>query len=424
MKHSRFLWILAALSLVAASPVRGAEQSVSGPAKFDVKERYGKANKYSGTFEAPEGPALIQWKNGGQLEQRSDWFQFSLNNEAVLSDDKYGYLFLAGFIDVKKQNTYEAIVKDDKPSGFYRPVLPPRFIIMTVLGVPKGTERLHGVFGINDWNELLLYRDLFYKITDPAAFELAMQAADLRLPTTRRAEAMRKLTIMKVPSAESYLVYMYSDVYCVNDVRGEAAFGLAELGDAKFIPLLMRGVMYPDERVSVPSARALSFFPEDATGPELVKMLESLDYMRKSAVIRSIINAGWKPVGTLVTLAESADPATSRMAIRLLGGMNDKRATDLLLRLLDSPGTRDVAVIISALGETKDPRALEPLLKLAADRDKRKGKEPELGEALAQFGDQRAVKPITDMIETVETRQAWDRLRQAYKKLTGKDYKI
>ena len=66
---------------------------------------------------------------------------------------------------------------------------------------------------------------------------------------------------------------------------------------------------------------------------------------------------------------------------------------------------------------------MEPLLKIANDPERRKGKQAELGEALANLGDQRAAEPIADMIKKADTRGSWDRLRAAYKKLTGKDFK-
>ncbi len=424
MKRWCVVCLLIVLSIAAVVPAQAANGAIFGPVKYDVKERYGKPNTYTVTFPANDGLFLIEIKNGNELPERCDLIELTLNGEKTLVEDKYGYRFLAGFLPLKKENTFELILKDDKPSGFRRPILPPRFVIMTITPAPQGTNRMLGVFGINNWDLLKPYADLFSKITSPQAYTLALEAADLRRSFEKRADAMRRLADMKERSAEGYLLAMYSDVYCISDVRGQAAFGLAMLGDEKFIPTLMAGLMDPDEKVSVPTARALSFFPEAATGPQLVKVLEALDFLRKDAMVRSIVDAGWKPVSTIMHLAESNDPQTSDMALKLLGEMNDPRATDMLLRFFDNPGPRNQGAIISALGDTKDPRAFEPLLRLAQDRVKRKGKEAELGEALAKYGDQRAVKPITDMIDTVETRQAWDRLRASYKKLTGKDYKI
>jgi HEAT repeat protein len=185
----------------------------------------------------------------------------------------------------------------------------------------------------------------------------------------------------------------------------------------------MPGILDPEEKVSIGSARALSFYREEDTQEHLLKALERLDSMRKDAAINAIVSAGWKPVGTILKLAETGDPHVASTATKLLGGMQDPRATDLLLKLLADPGPRDQNVIISALGTTKDPRATEALLKIANDPEKRKGKQVELGEALANLGDQRAAEPIADMIKKADSRTSWERLRTAYKKLTGKEFK-
>ena len=42
---------------------------------------------------------------------------------------------------------------------------------------------------------------------------------------------------------------------------------------------------------------------------------------------------------------------------------------------------------------------------------------------MANLGDQRAVEPIADMLKKADSRESWERLRAAYKKLTGKDFK-
>lgn len=233
---------------------------------------------------------------------------------------------------------------------------------------------------------------------------LALSAASLQNDVAIRSDAMRKLSDLKERSAQDYLLSIYGDVNCVQDVRGEAALALGILGDKAVIPVLIPGVLDPENKVSIGSVRALSFYKEEDTQGDLIKMLERLDFMRKDAAIKAIVSAGWKPVGTIVKLTESNDPQVANTATKLLGGMQDPRATELLLKLLDQPGPRDQTVIISALGDTKDPRAVEPLLKIAGNPELRKGKQAELGEALASLGDQRAAEPLADMIKKADSR--------------------
>ena len=275
---------------------------------------------------------------------------------------------------------------------------------------------------MNAWEDLAKFSEVVLKIKNAEAQVLAMNAASLQNDTAVRADAMRKLSDLKDSTSQEYLLGVYRDVNCVQDVRGEAALALGILGDKAVVPVLMPGILDPEEKVSIGSARALSFFKEEDTQELLLKMLERLDSMRKDAAIDAIVSAGWKPVGTILKLAETSDPHVAGTATKLLGSMQDPRATDLLLKFLAEPGPRDQKVIIAALGSTKDARAVEPLLKIATDPEQRKGKQAELGEALAELGDQRAVEPIVDMIKKAESRTSWDRLRAAYKKLTGKDF--
>lgn len=413
------LWI-AAGSIPSAG---AADQVVFGPAKYDVKERYGKLNQYTGSFTAPEGLYLIKLENGDSLSSRSDWIELVVNGEKVLPDGKYGYLVLGAFVNLQKENKIEIVLKDDKPSGFRRPALPPRFVTVTVSPTPGSMKKMKGVFGVNRWDDLPKYSEVILKIKNPEAQALAMTASGLQNDTALRADAMRKLSDLKDASSQVYLVSVYTDVNCVQDVRGEAALALGILGDKAIIPVLMPGILDPEEKVSIGSARALSYYKEEDTQEQLLKLLEQLDFMRKDAAIKAIVSAGWKPVGTVLKLAESGDPHVANTATKLLGSMQDPRANDLLLKLLAEPGSRDQAVIISALGDAKDQRAVEPLLKIASDPEKRKGKQAELGEALAKLGDQRAAQPIAEMIKKADSRGSWDRLRAAYKKLTGQEFK-
>ena len=423
--HRKVAVIAAILTMVAVavSFAGVAEQTIFGPVKYDVKERYGKVNRYTGTFKTGEGLHLIKLQNGDKLPERSDWIEFTLNGEKLLNDGKYGYRYIGGFVNLKRENTFEIVLKDDKPSGFRRPALPPRFVTVSVHPVAPAQKKMQGMFGLNAWDGLTKYSETILKIKNANALSLALSASGLQNEVSVRSDAMRKLSDLKEHSAQDYFLNTYGDVNCVQDVRGEAALALGILGDKAVIPVLIPGVLDPEEKVSIGSARALSFYNEEDTQGPLMKMLERLDFMRKDAAIKAIVSAGWKPVGTIMKLAESTDAQVANTATKLLGGMQDPRATDHLLKLLNEPGSRDQSVIISALGDTKDPRAVEPLLKIAIDPERRKGKQADLGEALANLGDQRAAEPIADMIKKADSRVSWERLRAAYKKLTGKDFK-
>jgi HEAT repeat protein len=149
-------------------------------------------------------------------------------------------------------------------------------------------------------------------------------------------------------------------------------------------------VLDPDEKIRVPSARALSFYQEADTAKPLADALTKLDVIRVNAVIRSIADADWKPVSTLINLARGQDVIVSNTAIEIMGTTRDPRAVDELLKFLEAPGMRNRRTIVLALGESRDTRALEPLLVIANDPVQRQGLEGALGTAFSKLGDQRA----------------------------------
>ena len=320
MKRLRMMAAISMMVIVAVSLAGAAEQVIFGPEKYDVKERYGKVNRYTGTFTAGEALYLIKLQNGDKLPERSDWIEFTLNGEKLLNDGKYGYRYFGGFSNLKKENTFEIVLKDDKPTGFRRPVLPPRFVTLTVLPVAPAQKKMKGVFGLNTWDGLAKYSETILKIKNAEALSLALSASSLQNDVSARSDSLRKLSDLKDRSAQDYLLNIYGDVNCVQDVRGEAALALGVLGDKAVIPVLIPGVLDPEEKVSIGSARALSFYPEEDTQGHLMKMLERLDFMRKDAAIKAIVSAGWKPVGTIMKLAESTDPQVANTATKLLGG--------------------------------------------------------------------------------------------------------
>jgi len=406
--------------MIFAQQAEAADQPIFGPVKYDVKERFGKDNLYSETFKAAEGLYLIKIQVGEKSEERAEWIEFSLNGEKLLKDDKYEYRFLACIVKLQSENKFELLLKDNKPSGFKRPAPTPRNVIITVIPAPVKISKV--IFGLNFWESLKEFTESIQKIKDPAAVSLAIQIASLQSAVPFRVEGIRQLGELKDMNAQDFIRRTYEDYADKPEVRGEAAIALGMLADKKDVPTLMNGVLDAEEAIRIGSAKGLSYYKEADTKEQLTKMLEKLDEMRKTAVIKAIVSAGWRPVGTLIILAEGTDPNAADLSIKLLGGSKDPRVGDVLLKFLDKPGPRNLNYIIGALGECREERALEPLLKIAQDPVQRKGKEVELGQALAAFGDQRAVDVITDMIKKAERRSVRDNLHESYKKLTGRNY--
>jgi HEAT repeat protein len=136
----------------------------------------------------------------------------------------------------------------------------------------------------------------------------------------------------------------------------------------------------------------------------------------------SIAESGWRPIKTMEALAKQQDPVIVEAAIEFMGKIREPRFTDLLLTMLKEQNPQNMNAVIRALGETGDGRATVALLAIAADPQQRAGREVDLADALANLGDQRAAPLIGEMIKKAQLIPVENRLRNAYRKLTGKNY--
>jgi HEAT repeat protein len=423
MRISRIVALTLLLALPGAPSLGGtAEQAVFGPAKYNIKERYGKMNRFTASVPAAEGLYVIKVVNGEKAAERSDIIALSVNGKPVLLEGRYPFPLLASFVMMAKENTIELVMKDEQPSGYRRPPATPRNVVLSVLPAPAGLKDLRGTFGLGSWDVLKDMAEAFHRIKNPAAALLAMDSVSFHLDNAGRAAAVKKLSELKEPSAQEFYLRLLNDIHTAQEVRAEACAALAATGEKKHIPVLVRLILDPDPRVSTAAARGLSSFSEEDTQAELTKMIESLDQIRKKAAIRTIIDGGLRPINTLINLSASTDPYIANIAIGILGGLREPRATDHLLKMLQDPGKQDLGAVIRALGETRDPRVVDPLLAIAADPAKRYGRDVELADAFVALGDQRAAGPLAEMIKKPSHPAAEGRLRNAYRRLTGKEY--
>ena len=416
------LVLLFALVLFPLVRAHAADQAMFGPRQYDVKERYGKENKFQEKFTASDGLYLIKLQSGTKPSERADILGLTLNNETVLRTRPYEYGFFACFVRLRSENTFELLLKDHTPSGFKRPPAVPKNVTVTVM--PAMVRLAPVTIGLHAWDDLKTYTEALSRVTAPESSSLAFAALDQGHDAASRAGAVRTLSDRRDPGVQGVLLLVFNDYYDEPDVRGEAALALGIQGDKAVIPRLMRGLLDPEEQIRMGCARALSLYKEEDTRDQLAATLATLDFARTNGIVRTIAAVGWRPVSTLIGLAGSADPDTANLGVQLLSGSRDQRVVELLLRYLSEPGQRDMRLIIAALGETKDSRAIEPLSLLAADPLKSRGLEPALGTALADLGDPRSADLIGAMIMRADSRESFVTLMEAYRKLTGKDFKV
>ncbi len=413
-------YLLITVLFLAQASDAAAEKILFGPQKYEVKERYGALNTYKADFTASEGLFVVRLQNGDKWPERPDFLEFTLNNVKYLREARYDHPVIALFVRLGRQNSFQLMLRDAKPSGMKRPTPTPKFTYVTV--VPPPVQGIEGAFGARTWEDAISYVKKIKNIKNSVAQTLAAEAAGLQNDTSARAEALRKLSDMKEPSALEFILHVYSDISDLAEVRAEAALAIAAFGDKRHINILINELANPDETIRVATARALSFYKEEDTSAPLKNLLGRLDTMRSTALMRALAEGGWRPVSALVEMARSSDVYAANTAIEILGGLKDSRATDVLLELAESPGKNDLRTIVRSLGRSADPRAVDMLIKIANDPSKRKGIELDIADAFIELADAKAADAIGQMIKNAPNPAVEFRLRDAYRKLVGRNY--
>ncbi len=395
-----------------------AAQPVFGPVKYEVKERYGRENRYRVNVPASGGSYIIKLQNGERFTERTDLLEFTLNRTMLLQLRHYGYPYLACFVQLQQENELELMIRDFDPAAFKRPALPPRNVLLTVL--PGDGKLTSIVLGALSWDGVLAYADTIVRIRSAESSALARGAAGLQNENETRARAMRQLAERRDGDAREFLLHVFQDQDDRAEVRSEAALALGMLRDRQAIPFLFQGLLDPVEKIRMASAQALSRYEEGDTRELLSQLLHEMDALMGSAVMRTISRAGWIPVGNLLELGDSADADVANMSIELLIGCRDKRIVDRMIVLLQDPGQRDRRRVIAVLRESGDPRAIEPLTRMAVDPAVRNGMELDLAMALAVLGDSGSADLVGQLINLVDSRHpAYNRLIVAYKRMIG-----
>ena len=169
----------------------------------------------------------------------------------------------------------------------------------------------------------------------PAAVEPLINALKNTSPFVRSAAAEALGGIKDPRAIEPLISAMLRDGY--EYTRAEAAWALAAMEDPRVIEPLIEALSDPHQDVRAVAELALA-----RMGPLSVEPLIKVLNKKGTAALRN-------------------------SAVRALGGINDPRVVDPLIKALDDAAVRDSAAI--ALGEIKDPRAVEPLIKILKAKD-------------------------------------------------------
>jgi HEAT repeat protein len=173
-----------------------------------------------------------------------------------------------------------------------------------------------------------------------------------------RLDAIRALGESGEPDALEPLVACLDSDWVTHEA---AAVALGKLRDPRAVPALL-SVLRSDERQGGSEvARALGNIGVPALLPLLETLKSTNDHVMRRAITYALLYIGAPAVEALIELLPVNGPV-AEISIRALGWINDPRAVDPLLAILNTSDEK--LAIIDALGDIGDSRAIDPLIGL------------------------------------------------------------
>ncbi|WP_181387087.1 HEAT repeat domain-containing protein [Streptomyces sp. Act143] len=176
--------------------------------------------------------------------------------------------------------------------------------------------------------------------------------------------------------------------------------GRKQLGDSyctlfpDVVAPVVRATGHPRYDVRLEAALLL----KQLDGPQAVKPLSDLLTDEEGAAQREVVVRALaelndsRAVEPLFRFLRFPDGTTNPVVASALGVLRDPRALPPLLDVLPRTSGMTRAGVVSALGRLRDPRAVEPLLALLVTPRNRP--DPAVAKALGEIGDARAVEPL------------------------------
>lgn len=241
-------------------------------------------------------------------------------------------------------------------------------------------------------------------ITVRAVLELAAQAGGLTL------ELRGDRVVLWRTALDARLAGLQEQLRSGDaDARISAAYGLSRLGDPRVYPVLFRTLDDADPRVARAALQLLRNHPVDMQdlAPLPVQRLAGLAVRDPRAWgdfegACSILGTGlaFEQLRTLATAPE-INRSYRGSAILTLGRTGDPRAVEVLVPLLANRESAfaAAAALVQLLETTKAPQAVEPLIAMVcSEASTRHGARHLAVQALGGSGDARAVEPLCGLL--------------------------
>ncbi len=225
------------------------------------------------------------------------------------------------------------------------------------------------------------------------------------------------------------LIEVYRDESELFGIRKEAIFALGKIGGPEVLPVLLEGLKHKEAILRKGAisgiwglvGREVVEFPVDVV-VDIAKNDPKVSI--RAYATASLRLGGEQAVSSLLELMNDENERVRLKAYQSLGLIGDRRAVEPLIARLDNCEGAERMSAIFALGDIGDRRAVEPLIKILQKATEESGWRY-AAEALAKIGDMKAIEPLKIAIE--KERKVFgapsNHLLNAYKKLTGKEYR-
>ncbi|HZT44398.1 MAG TPA: MFS transporter [Chthonomonadaceae bacterium] len=193
-------------------------------------------------------------------------------------------------------------------------------------------------------------------------------------------------------------------------VRREAARALGQIEGLRSLEPLLAALRDPSPEVVEEAVRALGQIGDRQANPALIALLRD-PTGTPSVRIRAVAASALGRLGgadadeaLLAVLAEEPAGGLAEVVVHALGEIGDRRALPALAARLRAPETSTGLrlALIESLGRLGNHRAQEALRALLTDPDQPAALIPALAEALARLEDREALLPLLDRMEDLE----------------------
>jgi HEAT repeat protein len=192
-----------------------------------------------------------------------------------------------------------------------------------------------------------------------------------------RSVLLKYLTVLRGGEADAVIAYLDASGFVDEAVAGlknrrpwdraDAAEFLGRIRSRRAVPALVSALDDPSEDVRTVAARSLAAIRDPSTVEALVAALGQPSRWTVSIVAQDLVDMGADAVPALLRMLHSERHATAVAAVQILGEIRDARAADPLVRLLQSSPQLNVraqaAAALGKLGGAGPCRALESALR-------------------------------------------------------------